>query len=192
MSLDIAPLLVEGTEDGALPSRGDFVSIRMPRCRVWRFCTSLRQGGERTLRCLRRFLQRRGSFQQSLVTNRRRFSPTLAPWRMTALIATTIDTMTTTITSRAAIMEPKNRAASTNPTTADAINPVASAALSLQNRRGGERISCASGFVSCDRMIWKRVMVAPLPVYSRRYHSVRVQDLVSRAEVPPFAVPIPM
>src|SRR6266566_4847565 len=60
MSLDIAPLPVEGTEDGALPSRGDFVSIRMPRCRVWRFCTSLRQGGERTLRCLRRFLQRRG------------------------------------------------------------------------------------------------------------------------------------
>src|SRR5439155_3372529 len=88
MSLDIAPLPVEGTEDGALPSRGDFVSIRMPRCRVWRFCTSLRQAGERTLRCLRRFLQRRGSFQQSLVTHRRRFSPTLAPWRMTALIAT--------------------------------------------------------------------------------------------------------
>src|SRR5207245_3737666 len=121
-ALPISPLPVEGTEDGALPSRGDFVSIRMPRCRVWRFCTSLRQGGERTLRCLRRFLQRRGSFQQSLVTHRRRFSPTLAPWRMTALIATTIDTMTTTITSRAAIMEPKNRAPSTSPITADAIN----------------------------------------------------------------------
>src|SRR5438094_4938209 len=43
----------------------------------------------------------------------------LATWRTTALIATTIDTMITTITSRAAIMEPENRAASTNPTTAD-------------------------------------------------------------------------
>src|SRR5437660_12502936 len=83
-----------------------------------------------------------GRFQQTLVTHRRRFSPTLAPWRMTALIATTIDTMTTTITSRAAIMEPKNRAASTSPITADAINSAASPALSRQNRRsGGERIS---------------------------------------------------
>ena len=65
---------------------------------------------------------------------------------MTALIATTTDTMTTRITSKAAIMEPKNRAASTSPITADAINSAASPALSCQNRRGGgERISCASG-----------------------------------------------
>src|SRR3989442_14365149 len=75
---------------------------------------------------------------------------------MTALIATTIDTMTTTITSRAAIMEPKNRAASTSPITADAINRAASPALSRQNRPGGgERISCASGF--------RRKVHAPAP-----------------------------
>ena len=34
MSLDITPVSVEGTEDVALPSRGDFVSV--PMCRVWR------------------------------------------------------------------------------------------------------------------------------------------------------------
>src|SRR5207302_9964890 len=36
MSLDITPVSVEGTEDVALPRRGDFVSVPMPRCRVWR------------------------------------------------------------------------------------------------------------------------------------------------------------
>src|SRR5438128_9155392 len=122
------------------------------------------------------------NFQPSLATYRCRFSRILAAWRMTALIATTTDTMTTRITSKAAIMEPKNRAASTSPITADAINRAASPALSRQNRRGGgERISCASGFRSGDRMIWKRVMVALFQFTRASYHSARVEDLASRA-----------
>src|SRR5438132_5686883 len=134
MSLDITPVSVEGTEDVALPSRVELTSLS----------------------CLRRCCRGKGEgdFQQSLATYRCRFSRILAAWRMTALIATTTDTMTTRITSKAAIMEPKNRAASTSPITADAINRAASPALSRQNRRGGgERISCASGFRSGDRMI---------------------------------------
>jgi len=127
------------------------------------------------------------NFQPSLATYRRRFSRTLAAWRMTALIATPIDTMTTRITSRAAIMEPKNRAASTSPITADAINSAASPALSRQNRcGGGERISRASGFLSCGRMIWKRVMVAPLPVYSCQLpfcSSLRPHESSSAAQI---------
>src|SRR6266571_4613290 len=165
-----------------LPFRAEmfFVSIPTPPCgvrhfrvplRIVRERTSLRQRGKRTqvigllATCAEK--RREDSLQHSLATYRRHLARTLAALRMTALIATTTDTMTTRITSRAAIMEPKNRAASTSPITAAAINSAASPALSCQNRRGGgERISWASGFRSGDRMIWKRVIVAPLPVYS--------------------------
>src|SRR5438552_2308195 len=219
MSLDIAPLPVEGTEDIALPSRDVFCfhsNAAMPGfgISVYLFelsvnCTSLRQSGKRTqdigllATCAEK--GREDSLQHSLATYRRRLSRTLAAWRMTALIATTTDTMTTRITSRAAIMEPKNRAASTSPITADAINSAASPALSCQNRRGGgERISCASGFRSGDRMIWKRVMVAPLPAYSRQLpfcSSLRPGESGSAAQaspdeyfkaiIAPIAVPLP-
>src|SRR5438132_11959762 len=99
MSLDITPVSVEGTEDVALPSRVELTSLS----------------------CLRRCCRGKGEgdFQQSLATYRCRFSRILAAWRMTTLIATTTDTMTTRITSKAAIMEPKNRAASTSPITAE-------------------------------------------------------------------------
>src|SRR5881396_3441908 len=176
MSLDITPVPVEGTEDVALPRRGDFVSVPMPRCRVWRLpirglyvvetewgeniallaTMCAEEGGEATFSI---------PWQHTDVV----CHVILAKWRTTAMIAATTDTMSTRITSRAAIMEPKNRAASTSPITADAINSAASPALSCQNRRGGgERISCASGFHCGDGMIWKRVMVAPLPAYSRQ------------------------
>src|SRR2546427_9273302 len=131
MSLDIAPLLVEGTEDVALPSRGDFVSIPIPRCRVWRLPVPHRTirglyvvetvGREHCAAC-DDFCRGGGAFS---TTHRRRFSRTLAPWRMTALIATITDTITTRITSSAAIIEPKNSATSKNPTTAAAINSAA-------------------------------------------------------------------
>src|SRR5437016_11566406 len=156
MSLDITPVSVEGTEDVALPSS---VAFLFPfQCRHAEFgisvylfessvnFTSLRQSGKRTqvigllATCAEK--GREDSHQHSLATYRRHLARTLTAWRMTALIATTTDTMTTRITSKAAIMEPKNRAASTSPITADAINRAASPALSRQNRRGGgERIS---------------------------------------------------
>src|SRR5438094_6887710 len=142
MILVISPLPFEGTEDFALPSRDVFCfhsNAAMPGfgISVYLFelsvnCTSLRQSGKRTqgigllATCAEK--GREDSLQHSLATYRRRLSRTLAAWRMTALIAATTDTMSTRITSREAITEPKNRAASTSPIT-DAINSAASPAL---------------------------------------------------------------
>src|SRR5438876_10515171 len=88
-------------------------------------CTSLRQSGERTSRCLRRCVQRKGEATFSIPWQHTDVlcHVILATWRTTALIAATTDTMSTRITSREAITEPKNRAASTSPITADAIKP---------------------------------------------------------------------
>ncbi len=58
-------------------------------------------------------------------------------------------------------MDPKNRAASTSPITADAINSAASPALSCQNRRGGgEHAICAPGSRSWERLGWQHIRVS--------------------------------
>ena len=117
MSLDITPVSVEGTEDVALPSRGDFVSIPMPRCRVWRLpirglYVVETEWGENIAVLATMSVEGRGKATFSIPWRHTDVvcHVILATWRTTALIAATTDTMSTRITSREAITEPKNRA----------------------------------------------------------------------------------